>query len=333
MEQIAGLARVLADRIGALFGVLDLSFFVAGGVTLLAFTFVVLGVDPHAGGTLAPSLVGAAAILLSYSCGLVSMSLGRMVRRRLVGPWRRAPPEASLGAALARQLCDLGLNTHAYFSPHFVDVKLNDGRPAALTQRQVTRFVRLYAHLWAVLRQEKALAPSLEQLNALWVRSAVMDGLVAARGGLGSDWRLKGLRAGAAATACNGLAVVAATGANGAAERETSCWGSDQRGGELLSAGRGEPPAAPPGPWPVVLPEVRPPAPLPVGLRSVGIRPAGPSQPCPPLMVQEPWAAQAAGAARDRARGRDQGTAARRYLGSPRHWPPAAGRARVFAVG
>ena len=160
-----------------------------------------------------------------------------------------------------------------------------------------------------------------------------MDGLVAARGGLGSDWRLKGLRAGAAATACNGLAVVAATGANGAAERETSCWGSDQRGGELLSAGRGEPPAAPPGPWPVVLPEVRPPAPLPVGLRSVGIRPAGPSQPCPPLMVQEPWAAQAAGAARDRARGRDQGTAARRYPGSPRHWPPAAGRARVFAVG
>ncbi len=180
MEQIAGLARVLADRIGALFGVLDLSFFVAGGVTLLAFTFVVLGVDPHAGGTLAPSLVGAAAILLSYSCGLVSMSLGRLVRRRLVGPWRRAPPEASLGAALARQLCDLGLNTHPYFSPHFVGVELNDGRPPALTQRQVTRFVRLYAHLWAVLRQEKALAPSLEQLNALWVRSAVMDGLVAA---------------------------------------------------------------------------------------------------------------------------------------------------------
>jgi Holliday junction DNA helicase RuvA len=67
--------------------------------------------------------------------------------------------------------------------------------------------------------------------------------------------------AGAAATACNGLAVVAATGANGVAGRETSCWGSDRRGGELPLAGRGE-------------------------------DPVGPSQSCPPrtapLMVQGP---------------------------------------------
>jgi hypothetical protein len=39
-------------------------------------------------------------------------------------------------------------------------------------------------------------------------------------GGLGSDGRLKGLRAGAAATACDGLVVVAATDANGAIARE-----------------------------------------------------------------------------------------------------------------
>ena len=176
--------------------------------------------------------------------------------------------------------------------------------------------------LSALALMEKAEPPGLAGCNRLaqqerWKRcsgrrlfgswSLLRDGWSGGEGGgLGSDGRLKGQRVGAAATACNGLAVVAATDANGAAGRERGCWGSDRRG------------AAPP-------------------LAGRGVAPAGHFLPCPPLtapqMVRGPGVDLAARMARDRDRDRDRGTAAPRYRGSPRRWPPATGRAPVFPVG
>ena len=191
MEQVAAVAKILADRLAAVFSVLDLSFFVAGGVCLLALTFLTLGIDPHAGQSLPPALIGIAGILLSYACGLVSMALGRHARR---GPIRslnallfrcfpkRWPAPPSVGHALATHLATFHLHQHPFFAHHFAGVALVQDEKEPLkgwTPAHGAAFRRVYARIWGLLRQEPRLAPSLEQLNAMWVRSAVMDGLAA----------------------------------------------------------------------------------------------------------------------------------------------------------
>ncbi len=168
--QVTDAFSALLARFGDIFGVFDLSFFVAGTVCLgaLAFGAFAFGatwlssIDLGAWG----AVHVAGAILASYVLGMVCFSAGRHAGRRL---WRRRGAHARL----AERLHQLGLDDH--YRPLLP-------APGASEKEATQRYDLLYTRLWAELRQDEDLAPSFNLITRYWILAAMCDGLAAAFG-------------------------------------------------------------------------------------------------------------------------------------------------------
>jgi hypothetical protein len=153
---------VLVARIGDIFGIFDLSFFVSGAVCLGAVAF---GVYVFGGSAFLERVVGSewkavhvgAAVVASYVLGMVCFAAGA-VRRR----WQ--DPSEDLAAQLETFQLDV---VYGRFLP----------RADASPEVKQRAYDLLYTRLWAELRQSKELAPSFNLITRYWVMAAMCDGL------------------------------------------------------------------------------------------------------------------------------------------------------------
>lgn len=161
--EAADALKTLLARIGEIFGVFDLSFFVAGAVCAGAVVFGGYISGATWLSRLAPEEWKAvqigAAVLGCYVLGIVCFAAGR--RRRRPSFYLRLP-EQLRAFALDREY-DL------------------QALPPSGTAR-AERCSLLYTRLWAEMRQDKALAPSLNLVTRYWVMAAMCDGLGVALG-------------------------------------------------------------------------------------------------------------------------------------------------------
>jgi hypothetical protein len=156
----------LFGRIADIFGVFDLSFFVAGAVAFGALVFgghvfgvldPVAAVLPDGGQALRVVVV----ILGSYVLGIVCFAAGRKLR-----------PSARFYKKLPDHLRSFGIEQryHAVLHP-----PTRGDKPPG-----IERCALLYTGLWAEVRQSKDLVPSYNLLTRYWVMAAMCDGLFAA---------------------------------------------------------------------------------------------------------------------------------------------------------
>jgi hypothetical protein len=155
--------KALVARIGEVFGILDLSFFVAGVVCFAALIFGawILGAFQRLQGVL-PSEWRAVhvgvVVLVCYVLGIVCFAAGRKLRN-----------SKNFYEPLPGYIRDFGLaERYARFLPGDAD--------ADATRRSAL----LYTRLWAEVRQSQRLLPSFNLLTRYWVMAAMCDGLSAA---------------------------------------------------------------------------------------------------------------------------------------------------------
>jgi hypothetical protein len=165
-KQLADAFKTLLARVGEIFGVFDLSFFVAGAVCLGALVFAAQMFGLPWLASIQLGSWGAAhivvAILASYVLGLVCFAAGRSA-----GRWLRREGRLYRGLRADLKRCGLDARYEALLP------KNND--PDA-----TLRYALLYTRLWAELRQSPELSPSFNLLTRYWVMAAMCDGLAAA---------------------------------------------------------------------------------------------------------------------------------------------------------
>ncbi|MDH3771593.1 MAG: hypothetical protein OET79_11505 [Nitrospirota bacterium] len=171
MKELGEALKVIFQKIGDFFDVLDLSFFIAGLATLgalyVAGRSCAQPFDPDLTGT-----VGLASVVLaSYIAGLICFALGRWVRM-WVWPKLQAVVRSESKQIRATQFEDLietTLTTHG----------LNDCEPfkSYLLQREKSGIWRLYVRLWAEIRHATGKEVSLTLLKRYWVMAATYDGV------------------------------------------------------------------------------------------------------------------------------------------------------------
>jgi len=205
MKEIAEVLRVILDKFLGFFGIFDLSFFVSGGAFVLAVTYLFRALNLGLPVPLSDYVLGFAAVLVIYLCGLVNFGVGRYIRRTLAGPWgyESGLPgwrKVSLGGTVRQTMLQHHLDTEPRFAQYFAPVtpKFTPAaapkavktaakgtnrpwsvRPQSDEEREGDqRFTQLYTRLWAEIRQRDTLEPSFTHINSYWVRAAVYDGLV-----------------------------------------------------------------------------------------------------------------------------------------------------------
>jgi hypothetical protein len=162
LSSIAELIKVVVAKISALFDVFDVSFFVSGGATMLAFAYLRHIYDPVAHGALPYPHGGlgvAAAILGSYIFGLLCFASGRWIRRQTIGRFWQCDFEERLAQAL---------RSHG----------LDEEGSVGLYLKRNAKARDIYPRLWAEVRQDNELKASFDLLRSYWVRAAVYDGLI-----------------------------------------------------------------------------------------------------------------------------------------------------------
>ncbi len=173
---IAEALKSLFGKLADFFDILDLSFFVSGAVCLAALMLAVqlcsLRLPFETGGP-----AGFLALLVScYVLGLACFAIGRWSRRILAfvlfKDEKLLKNNAQFGEFILSLVRDHGMNDEAFFAAYLRD---GDRAPSLRTDR-------LYTRLWAEVRQDETLAPSLTLLRKYWVLSATYDGLASASG-------------------------------------------------------------------------------------------------------------------------------------------------------
>lgn len=166
--------KPLIERLVDIFGVFDLSFFVAGAVCFGALAFCVYASSgPKPIELDLSKLVGlqsGAVIVACYVLGLVCFAAGRRIRWLFY-------PAAKLYRSLPSKLRDFGL--HERYAAFLPEEPKADASPEAWWA-YVGTMKHLYTRLWAEARQSKELIPSFNLLMRYWVMAAMCDGLAAA---------------------------------------------------------------------------------------------------------------------------------------------------------
>jgi hypothetical protein len=175
-KDVAEALKSLLTRIGDIFGVFDLSFFVSGAVCSGALAFgLYIGYGPAPFQAINAKDWGglhvAAIILLCYVLGLVCFIGGRKAHA-LFGAGRT--PYAGLSGML---------RDYELLERYDPENRLLGKREKESRTQQVELHRRaelLYTRLWAEARQSSKLAPSFNLLMRYWVMAAMCDGLSAA---------------------------------------------------------------------------------------------------------------------------------------------------------
>lgn len=175
MKEFSEALKEILAKIGDFFSVLDLSFFVSGSVCFAALVFLwakineVKLIDVH---SFFNGFIIIAVILACYVLGLICFASGRWIRGRV----------KNYDRLLNQRLCILtkvhGLSDKKPFKEYF-DRRRNEYKNddlASYSEKDIY-LLRLYIRLWAEVRQQENLAPSLYMINQFWVKAATYDGL------------------------------------------------------------------------------------------------------------------------------------------------------------
>jgi hypothetical protein len=170
-EEATDALKTLLARIGEIFGVFDLSFFVAGSVCFGALLFGarLFGVWTSFGDLklVEWNAVHVGAVIVTcYVLGLVCFAAGRGGRS-----------DEEFYQKLDRHLWTFRLREHYDL---FLVERAGDDKTRL--------YKRLYTLLWAEVRQKRALAPSFNLLTRYWILAAMCDGLYAAFAAWGILW-------------------------------------------------------------------------------------------------------------------------------------------------
>lgn len=172
MEEVALSLRALLSRLGGFFDLLDLSFFVAGSITLGALGFSYRLLDGKSLMGVPESLLIPGGLVLSYMIGLFCFSVGRTLRRVVMYLLTRRSHAQRFAAELGELVAmhQLKVVPNPELKPPPIPAHYFDARHAGA----------LYTLFWTRVRQSGHLAPSLSLLNRYWVLAATCDGLAIA---------------------------------------------------------------------------------------------------------------------------------------------------------
>lgn len=202
LEALANAIKPILQRIADFFDLFDLSFFVSGGISLMAVLYLARG-----SGVQMPGEAGAgwalACLVLAYFLGLICFAVGRSLRR-LLGWVRdlvlemRDKRKEPFGKRLYEMVDHHGLLEDEIVGTY---VTRDGDLPVART--------RLYSRMWAEIRERPKLKESFEFINHSWILAATYDGVAAAAlvwaGALVLGKDLVGSEAGASTTLPDGL--------------------------------------------------------------------------------------------------------------------------------
>lgn len=161
MKELGEALKTIFDKISGFFDILDLSFLVSGatGAAALIFWGYKTGVQIP---TEMPDWLRVLAFILGcYICGLVCFAVGRRVRLLFNNLFHRKYRDYKVVPKL--------IKAHSLSRHETIDKYLAQNEN-----------LRLYVRLWAEIRQNEQLAPSLSLLNRYWVLAATFDGMFSA---------------------------------------------------------------------------------------------------------------------------------------------------------
>jgi hypothetical protein len=153
-ETAQGLRSVLG-RLGEFFHIFDLSFFVAGAVSVGALCFLFVKLDLLGNFPFAPWVAGLSLIIACYVCGLICFSVGRPINRLL---FRRRVLKSLMRPSI--QVHQLGFS----WMPVYL-------------QAADDELWRLYIRLWQELAAKHARGVAYSHLSRYWAMAATYDSL------------------------------------------------------------------------------------------------------------------------------------------------------------
>jgi len=196
---IASTLKSVVDKLVGLFQLLDISFFIPGGMVLVGLVLALPPATLEHLRTMPEGLLGMGILLGAYTAGLLGFSMARTLRRLLPRGYRRLVgttpnPTATLirdsvaasgqQAAAHRMFATPPKADATDMAPASAGPHEENGEPPArsdsLPPSTEPQLFQLYGRMWVLLRQEAELKPSFEHINGLWIRSAVLDGVAAA---------------------------------------------------------------------------------------------------------------------------------------------------------
>ncbi len=163
MKEFGDALKIVFSKVVGFFDIFDLSFFVSGlgSATAIATFLYHLGVPVVA---LLGTKIGVfLAALISYTLGLVSFALGRLIQKSVARIVDGKPQDITLDERFEKSLEAHGLSDDQQVIDYLSRGK--DGTRA------------LYTLLWAQMRHSTQVSASLELLNSYWVKAATYDGL------------------------------------------------------------------------------------------------------------------------------------------------------------
>jgi hypothetical protein len=170
MKELGDALKAIFDKVGGFLDLFDLSFFISGATAVAAVALACFEYQVRLGFILPDWITVTLIIVATYVAGMVCFALGRWMRQRLT---KTARPEYR-GEVLQALMKLHGLHEQepikGYLERATAAVKLPMHDPAWA----------LYTRIWAGIRHDPALHPSLTVLNRYWIMSASYDGLAVA---------------------------------------------------------------------------------------------------------------------------------------------------------
>ena len=170
MNELGQALKALLDRIGVFLDLFDLSFFVSGAAALGAVAWSGYCHQPSFVVVLPNWVLVVTVILGAYIAGMVCFALGRWGRQKFAPAARPDFRGEQLVALLKLHGLEGRSPIKEYLARTPADPKLPLRKPAWA----------LYTRIWAGIRHDPRLQPSLSVLNRYWVMAATYDGLAAA---------------------------------------------------------------------------------------------------------------------------------------------------------
>lgn len=155
-KDLAEGARSILERVGEFFHIFDLTFFVAGTVSLGAAVFLASRTGHFVPHPIEGWFEGIALLVACYTCGLMAFAIGRLINGAML---RRRTLHSTLLPAIRR---------HGLMSPS-VEQYVESGEESGEW--------RLYIRIWQDIVHERPRSVALSHLSRYWAMAAIYDGL------------------------------------------------------------------------------------------------------------------------------------------------------------
>ncbi len=167
MKELGEALKAILDKLGVFLDLFDLSFFISGATAMAAVAFGCFQTG-HWPKELPPNwLLVTMIIIATYVAGMVCFALGRFVRQRI---------SKIAGVEMRSEQLKVLLELHGLDQQE--PNKSYLARPDSTAKVPMNSAIwALQTRIWAGLRHDPALAPSLSLLNRYWVMAATYDGL------------------------------------------------------------------------------------------------------------------------------------------------------------